>query len=114
VLTSDDRWAAVKPEQLPDGQLPEHVLPDFDGEFGDRRQEIIFIGVGLQSGVVTKALDACLLSDDEMVEYRKHWTKVKSDQQAVRPTSAAQFAMGITAALRYCSGTAWVLKIISW
>ena len=76
-------WAAVKPEALPDGELPEHVVPDFEGEFGDRRQEIIFIGVGLKNDVVTEALDACLLSDDELAQYRKHWLKVKTGQQAV-------------------------------
>eukprot|EP01052_Picozoa_sp_SAG31_P038262 SAG31_NODE_5078_length_2756_cov_1.607452_3_plen_170_part_00 len=76
-------WAAVQPETLPDGQLPSHVLPDFEGEWGDRRQEIIFIGVGLKPEIISAALDKCLLTDDEQEQYRTHWSKMDAQRIAV-------------------------------
>ena len=40
-------------------------------EFGDRRQEIVFIGVGYDEGRINEALDGALLDDKEMDEYRR-------------------------------------------
>ena len=47
---------------------------DFAGEFGDHRQELVFIGVRMDKAAITKAFDECLLTDAEMDAYRKHWT----------------------------------------
>ena len=44
------------------------IRADFDGEFGDRRQELVFIGGGeekLNVQQIEKDFDACLLTDDE-------------------------------------------------
>eukprot|EP01048_Picozoa_sp_COSAG05_P019505 COSAG05_NODE_3073_length_2353_cov_1.701863_1_plen_335_part_00 len=75
-------WAAVAPDMLPDGQVPEKVRGDFDGVWGDRRQEIIFIGRNLQEKKIVDALDACLLSDAEMEQYTKHWQGQGTQAQA--------------------------------
>eukprot|EP00287_Rhodomonas_sp_CCMP768_P004843 CAMPEP_0196730896 /NCGR_PEP_ID=MMETSP1091-20130531/10821_1 /TAXON_ID=302021 /ORGANISM="Rhodomonas sp., Strain CCMP768" /LENGTH=164 /DNA_ID=CAMNT_0042073981 /DNA_START=1 /DNA_END=495 /DNA_ORIENTATION=- len=67
VTTALSEW----PKQRPDINK---VLEDFDrgeGRFGDRRQEIVFIGIDLDQDVVEELLDACLLSDAEMQEYLK-------------------------------------------
>ena len=47
---------------------------DFDGEFGDRRNELVFIGLGLYDQaaqtLMSNRLDECLLTDQEMTHYR--------------------------------------------
>ena len=49
------------------------VLQDFQEPFGDRRQEIVFIGQSLDSGAINQALDACLLTDAEFAQHPHTW-----------------------------------------
>ena len=51
----------------------ERILRDdfVSEEFGDRRQEIVFIGTGINEEKITKALNDCLLIDSEMMTYRQ-------------------------------------------
>ncbi len=59
-------WAAVPKNRWPDdGTFEEFVIRHWDGVWGDRRQELVFIGIGLDKAAITKALDACLVPTDE-------------------------------------------------
>jgi len=63
-------WAALSKEQWPSKELPASIQLDFEGEYGDRRQEIVIIGVTMDQTEIEKALDSALLTDEEMVKYK--------------------------------------------
>lgn len=46
-------------------------------EFGDRRQELVFIGVGYDEQKIRDSLDECLLTDEEMESYRAQLNNFK-------------------------------------
>ena len=64
-------WAALPKEQWPSSELPANIQLDFEGEYGDRRQEIVIIGVTMAQAEIEKALDTALLTDEEMVKYQE-------------------------------------------
>lgn len=69
-------WAAVPDEEWP--AIPAQratILADFDdeGPFGDRRQEIVFIGASMDKDAICTQLDSALLSDEEMKNYVDTW-----------------------------------------
>ena len=51
----------------------ESIKENWEEPFGDMRQELVFIGQGLDKDQVIKALDQCLLSDDDVLLGRDHW-----------------------------------------
>ncbi len=54
-------WAAVPQEQWPDRTGLEGYLSSvWDPVYGDRRQEIVFIGIDMDPASITARLDACL------------------------------------------------------
>lgn len=61
-------------EEFPPGTI-ELIKKDFVGPFGDRRNELVFIGLGLDSKKLTEALDNCLLTDDEFKEFKNRALK---------------------------------------
>ncbi|GFR40301.1 hypothetical protein Agub_g483 [Astrephomene gubernaculifera] len=71
-----DWWAAVPPEDWPqDAAQREIILNDFDAStnLGDRRQEIVFIGVNMDEAKISAQLDGALLSEEEMGRYLERW-----------------------------------------
>jgi G3E family GTPase len=69
-------WSAVDPQDWPDdAEYRARIDSKQDGEFGDRRQEIVFIGIEMDRVHVTRMLDACLLSDAEMQLGETAWRR---------------------------------------
>jgi G3E family GTPase len=71
-------WGSVTQEQMKkhlEDNLEEYeriLKEDFvTEEFGDRRQEIVFIGVSLDEEKITSSLDECLLTDKGLKRYRR-------------------------------------------
>ncbi|NLE88195.1 MAG: GTP-binding protein [Myxococcales bacterium] len=65
---SGGRWWASLPETLwPDDEaMREDLRADFRGPYGDRRQELVFIGQALDERLLRERLDQCLLDEHEM------------------------------------------------
>ncbi|CUH79250.1 Putative metal chaperone YciC [Tritonibacter multivorans] len=60
-------WATVPIERWPDHpQAREYMKQHWEEPFGDRRQEIVFIGAGIDWPALEAKLDACLLKDATM------------------------------------------------
>ena len=56
-------WASVPPSQWPDdGRFEQFVTEYWDPTWGDRRQEMVFIGIGMDEAKIRRRLDDCLLS----------------------------------------------------
>lgn len=49
-----------------DKERKKEILKEFEGDFGDKRQQLVFIGNKFDRETTEKLLDSCLLSDDEM------------------------------------------------
>ncbi|KAK9791398.1 hypothetical protein WJX73_003423 [Symbiochloris irregularis] len=81
-----DWWAAVPDEDWPtDAAQVEAVTADFDphSSYGDRRQEIVFIGAGMNESAICAQLDEALLTDEEMAQYDDRFKSVPDPQHPV-------------------------------
>lgn len=83
-LGSEMPWFCCVPEEDwgADADTVAAIRKDFEGEWGDRRQELVFIGEGLDVAGLTKMLDACLLSRAEMRKWEKVMFDGKKDEDA--------------------------------
>ncbi|EAT77115.1 hypothetical protein HBI56_207560 [Parastagonospora nodorum] len=71
---SEEDWGADK-------ETEKAIRADFEGEWGDRRQELVLIGEKLDVEGLTKLLDNCLLSRAEMRKWEKVMHNDKMDEE---------------------------------
>jgi len=67
-------WKAVPESQWPeDEESVFYIKQKWQEPFGDMRQELVFIGQNLDDQEMTRALDACLLTEDELLQGQEYW-----------------------------------------
>jgi len=70
-------WRALSQESWPqDEETRAQIQAKWVEPFGDMRQELVFIGQNLRQAEITRLLDACLLTDDEMVAGVDYWRRM--------------------------------------
>ena len=68
-------WTTVDEDEWPEeSDIQADIRAMFDGEYGDRRQEVVLIGTGFEESVLRAALEACLLTDAEMAVGARAWS----------------------------------------
>ena len=67
-------WKAVPKKNWPtDEDYLASIQAQWEEPFGDMRQELVFIGQGLDQDAITQALSDCLLSEDEVLQGKAYW-----------------------------------------
>lgn len=79
-------WAAVPRPRWPDHpQARDYIAQHWAEPWGDRRQELVFIGSGMDEDSIRSRLDACLIGE-EWGEAPAGWTALPDPFPAWRPT----------------------------
>ena len=69
-------WKAIPENRWPqEKESLAYIKEKWVEPFGDMRQELVFIGQGLDQEKITKLLDDCLLSESDLLLGKNHWAK---------------------------------------
>ncbi|KKO43964.1 4-hydroxytetrahydrobiopterin dehydratase [Arsukibacterium ikkense] len=72
-------WQAVPQTEWPEeAEMQDAIKQSWQEPFGDRRQELVFIGQQLDKTHMLAELNACLLTDDELAPGEQHWQQLPS------------------------------------
>ena len=67
-------WAAnARGNHSDHGEIPDRLRKEWAEPFGDRRQAIAFMGIDVNFTDLSARLDACLLSESEMISGERSW-----------------------------------------
>ncbi len=70
-------WRSVPKQDWPtDEETLASIKLNWLEPFGDMRQELVFIGQNLDEAAMKKALDECLVSEDDMLKGEDFWTNL--------------------------------------
>ena len=71
-------WKAIPEKNWPtDAEYLASIKNSWVEPFGDMRQELVFIGQGLDKSGMTSALDDCLLSEEDVLRGKAYWTTLQ-------------------------------------
>jgi G3E family GTPase len=93
-LTGGHPWnCLLAPEDIYTGsqQIDDCIKFDIElgGEWGDRRQELVFIGESLDTKGLTELLDSCLLNDEEFAAWEKIMRSTQDPDKLARRLARA-------------------------
>ena len=78
-------WDAASDEYCPDEPHERtQLLSQFDGKYGDRRQELVFIGIDLDQELIEERLQQCLLTDLEYATGTELWAQLPDPLPAIK------------------------------
>ncbi|MBS3954434.1 MAG: zinc metallochaperone GTPase ZigA [Methylomicrobium sp.] len=81
-------WASVPESEWPEEHIAD-IKANWQTQFGDCRQELVFIGQNVNADQTRQELDSCLLSDDELDLGPEAWRHFQDDfPQWLEPASA--------------------------
>jgi G3E family GTPase len=67
-------WASAPEDEWPeDNDEIIKIREEFQGDYGDRRQMLVFIGLEMNEAEISRQLDSCLLTDLEYVQGPEAW-----------------------------------------
>eukprot|EP00111_Clytia_hemisphaerica_P016097 TCONS_00047639-protein len=79
-----DLWEGTKAEDLVIKDMTQENGEEY--QYGDHRQELVFIGMNLNHTVIQNLLDMCLLDDEEMKLGPDGWLKTMESDDRIKLT----------------------------
>jgi G3E family GTPase len=101
ISTAGKWWGTIGKDQMKkyfkaDMEECERIIKeDFvTEEFGDRRQEIVFIGVGIDQEEISHSLDQCLVTEKGMKRYKQELSNYMNSIMTVPASNGGLFDVG--------------------
>ncbi len=82
-------WAAVPKENWEDAGFSPDQSSDWDARYGDRVQQLVFIGQRLDEAKIRSRLDACLLSPELALQDSSAWAELSNPFPQLRLEDSA-------------------------